>query len=384
MTDMTIKDVRVHIISAPLSQPFRFSQGWVYKRDSVIVEVETADGVCGFGECLCHGRQEPFMAASFIEQCYRPLLVGQSLFDVEVLWEKLYNSVRPIGQQGVCINAQSGVDIALWDAIGKTLGQPVYNLLGGRYRDKIPAYATGFYRVEGARYPEAAVEEALSYREKGFLGMKLKVGFGVEEDLHYIRTVREALGYGVKLMADFNCAYSRGNARRILYELQDARLEFLEELLPPEDLEGYAALRDLTGTNLAAGECLFGKQNFRRWLERGALDIYQPDLCSSGGFTECKKIQVLTQSYNTALIPHVWGSGVGLAASLQFIATLVPTPLCDEPIEPMVEYDQSSHPFRLDLIDGEITFREGHVAVPEGPGIGVEVDRRVLERYKIN
>ena len=102
------------------------------------------------------------------------------------------------------------------------------------------------------------------------------------------------------------------------------------------------ALRNLTSTLLAAGENLFGKQNVRHWLERGALDIYQPDLCSAGGFTECKKIAVLTQSYNTPLIPHVWGSGVGLAASLQFIATLVPTPLCAMPSEPMVEYDQSA------------------------------------------
>ena len=100
------------------------------------------------------------MAASFIENCYKPIVIGQSIFDVEVIWEKLYNQVRPIGQQGVCINAQSGVDIAIWDVIGKALDQPVYNLLGGSYRDKILAYATGFYRIEGKRYPEAAVEEA--------------------------------------------------------------------------------------------------------------------------------------------------------------------------------------------------------------------------------
>ena len=382
---MKIKDVRVHIISAPLDNEFRFSQGWVYKRDSVIVEVETADGISGFGECLCHGRQEPFMAASFIEQCYKPYIVGQSIFDVEVIWEKLYNHVRPIGQQGACINALSGTDIAIWDAMGKVLGQPVYNLLGGRYRDRIPAYATGFYRLRNEQYPEAAIKEALMHKSNGFRAMKLKVGFGVEADLRYIHSVRDAVGFDVKLMADCNCAYSQANARRLLYGLEDVKLEFLEEPLPPEDIEGYAALRNLTATQLAAGENLFGKQNFKHWLERGALDIYQPDLCSSGGFTECKKIAVLTQSYNTALIPHVWGSGVGLAASLQFISTLVPTPLCDEPIEPMLEYDRSSHPFRLDLIGGKgIIFKDGCVNVPDEPGIGVTVDRKILEKYKIN
>jgi D-galactarolactone cycloisomerase len=381
---MKIKDLRVHIISAPLEKEFRFSQGWVYKRDSVIVEVETTDGTLGFGECLCHGRQEPFMAASFIEKCYKPYIIGQSVFDGEVIWEKLYNHVRPIGQQGACINALSGTDIAIWDAMGKVLGQPVYNLLGGRYREKIPAYATGFYRLRDEKYPEAAIKEARGHIANGFRAMKLKTGFGIEEDLGYIRAVREAIGYDVKLMADFNCAYNQANARRLIYGLEDARLEFLEELLPPEDIEGYAALRNLSAAHIAAGENLFGKQNFRHWLERGALDIYQPDLCSSGGFTECKKIAVLTQSYNTALIPHVWGSGVGLAASLQFIATLAPTPLCDAPIEPMVEYDQSSHPFRLDLVGGGIHFADGSVRVPDGPGIGVTVERKILEKYKIN
>jgi D-galactarolactone cycloisomerase len=170
-----------------------------------------------------------------------------------------------------------------------------------------------------------------------------------------------------------------------VYELEEQKMEFLEELLPPEDLEGYVALRNLSSAQIAAGENLFGKQNFKYWLERRALDIYQPDLCSAGGYTECKKIAVLTQTYNTALIPHVWGSGIGLAASLQFIATLAPTPLSYTPAEPMVEYDQSSHPFRLDLIGGEgIIFEDGYVTVPTGIGIGINVDRKILEKYKIN
>ena len=382
---MLIKDVRVHVISAPLDEPFQYAQGWVHKRDSVIVEVETDDGVCGFGECLCHGRQEPFMAVSFIENCYKPLVIGQSIFDVEVLWERMYNRVYMVGQFGASINAQSGIDIAIWDAIGKTLKQPVYNLLGGRYRDKILAYATGFYRQQGREYPQDAVREALGYVADGFRGMKLKVGFGVENDIDYIRAVRKAIGYDIKLMADFNCAYNQALARRIVLELEDQKINFFEEIIAPEDMEGYAAIRNLTSAHIAAGENLFGKQNFKRWLAHGALDIYQPDLCSSGGFTELKKLAVLTQSYNTQMIPHVWGSGIGLAASLQFIATLAPTPLSCQPVEPMVEFDRSSHPFRLDLIGADsIRFEDGFVYVPDGPGIGVEVNRDVLLKYRIN
>jgi D-galactarolactone cycloisomerase len=182
-------------------------------------------------------------------------------------------------------------------------------------------------------------------------------------------------------MMDANCAYGVPEARRILLECRDARVHFFEEPLAPEDLEGYKALRNLTTTYLAAGENLFGKIGYRRWISEGALDILQPDLCSSGGFTECKKIAAIAQAWNTAVVPHVWGTGIGLAASLQLIATLSPTPLSLNPEEPMLEYDTSSHPFRQDLIYGAISMEDGKVAVPQKPGIGVEIDREVLERY---
>ncbi|WP_066459841.1 mandelate racemase/muconate lactonizing enzyme family protein [Anaerotruncus rubiinfantis] len=381
---MKIREVKAHIIQAPLEEPFAFSQGWVYNRSSMIVEVICADGESGFGECLCHGMQPPQIAAAFIQNCFAPRMVGRDLFDVEVLWEELYNISRPFGQQGAAVNALSGVDIALWDAIGKQLGQPVCNLIGGKFRDKVQAYATGFYRKQGRSYPEEAIREAAGYIEKGFRGMKLKTGFGAQEDIGYIRAVREAVGNEILLMADFNCAYNQAVARRILLELQESRLEFFEELLAPEDMEGYAAIRNLTPSYIAAGENIFGKIAYKQWLEKGALDIYQPDLCSSGGFTECKKIAALTQAYNAMLIPHVWGSGVGLAASLQFIATLPAAPLCMKPKEPMLEYDQSSHPFRLDLINDGVVFRNGFVEVPNAPGIGVEINREVLKKYRIN
>lgn len=380
---MNIKDVRVHLIQAPLDTPFCFSQGWVKNRSSVIVEVICEDGESGFGECMCHGQQPPHLAAAFIENCYRPRMIGRDIFDVEVIWEELYNTSRPFGQQGAAINALSGVDIALWDAIGRHLGKPVSKLIGGNFRDRVRAYATGFYRVRDGVYPDDAIREAQSYIERGFTGMKLKTGFGPDNDIAYIRAVREAIGPDKLLMADFNCAYNQAAARRILLSLQDVHLEFFEELLAPEDIRGYAAIRNLTDSYLAAGENLFGKATYTSWLEAGALDIYQPDLCSNGGFTELKKLAALTQAYNTMMIPHVWGSGVGLAASLQFIASLPPTPLSYTPIEPMLEYDQSSHPFRLDLIYDGIVFKDGFVHVPTAPGIGVEINREILKRYAI-
>ena len=211
--------------------------------------------------------------------------------------------------------------------------------------------------------------------------MKLKVGFGVEVDIEYVGAIREAVGPGVRIMMDANCAYDAPATRRILLGCRDASVYFFEEPLAPEDLEGYKALRHLTDTHLAAGENLFGKTGFRPWISEGALDILQPDLCSSGGFTECKKIAAIAQAWNTALVPHVWGTGIALAASLQFMATLPPTPLSMNPEEPMLEYDTSSHPFRQDLIGGAVRMSEGKVSIPQKPGIGVEVDRDTLERY---
>ena len=377
---MKIVDVVPHVLSTPLEEPFSFSQGWVDRRSTMIVEVLTDEGVTGWGESLCHGLQPPEVAASFVEFCFKPMLVGRDPFDVEVLWEEMYNRTRPFGG-GAAVNAMSGVDVALWDVIGRYLEHPIHKLLGGAFRSEVTPYATGFDRREGQNHVEAGVEEARRHVSEGFGAMKLKVGFGVEADLEYVHAIREVVGSGVRLMLDANCAYDVPAARRLLLGCRAAEVHFLEEPLAPEDLEGYRSLRNLSATYVAAGENLFGKIGYRRWISEGALDILQPDLCSSGGFTECKKIAALAQAWNTAVVPHVWGSGIGLAASLQLIATLPPTPLSLQPEEPMLEYDRSSHPFREDLIGGAISAVDGKVPVPHGPGIGVEVDRDVLEHY---
>lgn len=377
---MKIVDVIAHVLSTPLEEPFAFSQGWVDKRSAMIVEVATDEGVTGWGESLCHGLQPPEIAASFVEYCFKPMLLGRDPFDVEVLWEEMYNRTRPFGG-GAAVNAISGVDVALWDVMGRYLHQPVHRLLGGAFRSELTPYATGFYRLRGKKYPEAGAEEARRHLSEGFSAIKLKVGFGVEADIGYVHAVREAVGPEARIMMDANCAYDAPAARRVLLGCEDARIHFFEEPLAPEDLEGYRHLRGLTATYLAAGENLFGKTGFRRWISEGALDILQPDLVSSGGFTECKKIAAMAQAWNTTVVPHVWGTGVGLAASLQFIATLPPASLSLNPGEPMLEYDRSSHPFREDLIGGAIRMMEGRVAVPQGPGIGVDVNRDVLDRY---
>jgi len=379
---MKITEVRTHVLSTPLEEPFAFSMGWVTRRGAMLVELVTDEGITGWGESLCHGLQPPEIAAAVVNSALAPVVIGQDPFDVDPLWERMYNLTRPYGQKGAVPNAIAAIDIAIWDCIGRALGKPVHKLLGGAYRTHVRPYATGFYRVEGKSYPAEAVAEARRHIANGFSAMKLKVGFGVEEDIDYILGVRDGIGPGPKLMIDANHAYNVGAARRILRAIEKADIHWFEEPISPEDIDGYCELKNLTSIYLAAGENEFTKIGFRDWIARRAVDILQPDLCSAGGFTECRKISALAQAWHMALIPHVWGSGIGLAASLQFIATIPPAPLALKPIEPMLEFDRSSHPFRQDLIFGAIKMADGMVRVPDGPGIGVDVNREVIERYE--
>ncbi len=176
------------------------------------------------------------------------------------------------------------------------------------------------------------------------------------------------------------CSHPRSLPPSLRIETCD--IHWFEEPISPEDIDGYRELKNLTSIYLAAGENEFTRFGFREWVSRCAVDMLQPDLCSAGGFTECRKISALAQAWHIPITPHVRGSGIGLAASLQFLATLAPTPLALNPIEPMLEYDQSAHPFRQDLIFGAITMQNGRVVIPSGPGIGVVINRDVIERFR--
>jgi D-galactarolactone cycloisomerase len=378
---MKVIEVKTHSLSSPVKEPYANSIGWVKRRSTVLVEVITDDGVTGWGEALCHGLQPPEVCASVVETALKPIILGQDPFDVEVLWEKMHHLTLSFGSKGTVPIAMSAVDVALWDCIGRALGKPVYKLLGGAYRTEVHPYATGFYRHAGLSYPEAAVAEARRHLNNGFRAMKLKIGFGIEEDTELILAVREAVGPKVTLMLDANCGYSVLSARRLMKAIEKADIYFFEEPISPEDIEGYQELKSLGQMFIATGENEYTRYGFRDWIARRAVDIIQPDLSVAGGFSECKKILALAQAFHVALLPHVWGSGVGLAAAMQFLAIVPPTPLSMKPIEPMLEFDQSAHPFRQELIFNAIQNENGIVKVPDRPGIGVEINREILEKY---
>ncbi|MHB1315953.1 MAG: mandelate racemase/muconate lactonizing enzyme family protein [Christensenellales bacterium] len=381
---MKITDVRVYALRSTNNDPIYYSMGYVTHRSAVIAEVHTDEGIVGYGESLCHGQQLPQPTASMIYHYYRPEILGKDPFDTEVIWETMYNKTRPFGQGGIAVHALSAIDIALWDIKGKALGKPIYKLLGGAYRDTVEPYVTAFHRRDNNVYPDCLYAEADRLLKEGFRSLKMKAGFGVDVDAEHIRMVAEYIPKDVKLMVDFNSCYNVATARRLIYKTEDLENIFwYEELLTPEDVQGYAQLRNISPILIAGGEQTFTKIGYIPFFEKGAYDIIQPDLCGSGGYTEMKKIAAMAQAYNTMLHPHVFSSGIGQAASLQFIANISPAPISMMPTEPYMEFDHLKHAFRGDIVFGEIQLVNGRVPIPQGPGIGVEVNKEVLRKYAV-
>lgn len=381
---MKILDIKIHVLKSPLAQPFAFSQGWVRQRSATLVEVLTDEGVTGWGEAFAQGLEPPEIAAAAIEHALKPLILGANALDTEVLWHKMYHATRDYGRKGSVIAAISAVDIALWDIAGKAHGVPIHVLLGGAFRTRVQPYATGFYRISGQGEAARLALEAIGHHDAGFRMMKVKLGYGVDDDIACMQAIREAVdGRGVTLMIDTNHAYGRTQALRLGRALQDYNLAWYEEPVVPEDLRGYAEMREKLTMPIAGGEnehTLFG---YRDLFAANAVDIAQPDLCSCGGISAARHIVTLAQAHGVVVNPHVWGSAIAQAASLQLLAALPVTHHALFAPEPVLEYDCSSHPFRQQLITQPIQQRDGWVAIPDGPGLGVQIDRSVIERYRV-
>lgn len=379
---MKVTDVKAYPLSTALPVPFAFSQGWVKSRGATVVEVTTDQGITGWGEALCQGLQPPATTAATIESVLKDVVVGADPLDIEPLWHRMYMRTRDYGMKGAVVAALSGIDIALWDIAGKILGQPVYRLLGGAHRRRIGIYATGFYRIAGRGEGGRLAEEAALRAEEGFGAMKIKLGFGLADDIAVMRTVGEALdGAGVTLMVDTNHAYGVADAIRLGRALEPYGLRWYEEPVAAEDLAGYREVRAALGVPVAGGENEFTVFGFRNLLQARAVDIAQPDVCAAGGFTACRHIAALALAHGVQVNPHVWGSSVGQVASLHLIAALPvsnPSLFADEPI---YEYDCSSHPFRAELVDHPLQQRGGWLDLPVGPGLGIEVNREALQRF---
>lgn len=379
---MKITQVRAHVLRSKLEQPFAFSQGWVSSRGATLVEVHTDEGITGWGEALCQGLQPPEIAAAAIEHVLKGLVVGADPLQPEVLWHRMYHHTRDYGQKGALIGAISGIDIALWDIAGKARREPVAKLLGGMFRTRVEAYATGFYRLKGTGEAARLAREFATHTANGFRALKIKLGFGIDDDLAVMKEL-QSLSRNCEVMIDVNHAYSVSDAIRLGRELEDMgwRLRWYEEPVVQEDLDGYAEVRRALATPIAGGENEYTSFGFRSLLASRSLDVAQPDLCIAGGFTGCRHIVALAHAHGVQVNPHVWASAVGQAASLQLIAAIPPANHALFARDILLEFDTSSHPFREHLTDMPLRQKQGWVDIPLKPGIGIEVDRKTIERY---
>lgn len=377
---MKITKVTPYIVSQTLGdKSFCYSQAWYNSRTIMIVEIVTDDGIHGFGEAFGNA----FINKSVIECVYAPKLMGQCVFDSEKIWDELYNALRDCGQKGSCIQALSAVDNALWDLKGKYAHLPAYTMMGGARRERIIPYATGLYHSASPNLEKELVEEAVSYAQAGFRGIKMKIGFGVKDDINMVKQVRSAIGDDIALMVDANHAYNALYAKQLARGIEEYDITWLEEPVPPEDIAGYQEVKASTSIPLSGGEAEFTRYGFKPLIDARAVDILQPDCSITGGLSEFMKIASLAKIANTQCCPHVWGSAVAVQVGLQaaFAQPDFPESLC--PADVYFELDRTPNIFREELSLRKLEIKNGYIERPEFEGLGFEMNWDLLEKHRI-
>lgn len=387
---MKIAAIHAIPLSCAVDPPYASAAGVQARRGGLLVEVETDGGITGIGEAGLGGG----VTATVIEKIMAPLLIGQDPLLIEAHWQRMFATTRQFGRRGVVMNAISGIDIALWDIAGKVAKLPVYKLLGGA-RDRVEAYASGGFYQEG-KDADALAGEAEGYRAGGFRGMKMKVGRNPStqthlrqlignaefcevdpaEDIARVAAVRKALGPQAKLMVDVNCAWSPAFAIEMGRAMEPYQLYWIEEPVATDDIDGSAEVARALATPIAGYETEIGLFGFRQLIDRGAVDIVQFDLAWSGGFSEGRRIAAYAQAHHRMVAPHAFAGAVLLVASLHFCAA-IPNGL-------VLEWDQNPNAIREELLKEKLRLeKDGTVKVPERPGLGIELDRSAVERYRI-
>ncbi len=361
---MKITDVRAQVLAIPLSQA-RIPAAWSWGcLNQVIVSVHTDEGVTGYGESFGFGI--PHAAASVVNHCLKPLLVGLDPARIGSLLDCMYRSTYCFGRYGVTTFAISGIDIALWDIAGKVSGFPLYRLLGGEITEPIPAYASLLRYAD----PQQLKDVALSAVRSGYTAIKLH-----QSDTGSLRAVREAVGDDVRVMVDVNCAWSREDAFHNAMRMKTYAVDWLEEpIWPPEDYRGLADLQKRSGVAIALGETACTVYQFKEILEAGAGTYVQPSVVKVGGVSEWRRVAALAETYNTAIAPHSFYTGPGLPATAHLIASTTHATEIE-----ILYADFEASPFTTPL-----ETKAGALVVPRGAGIGSEIDRDVLREYAVS
>jgi len=355
----------------PEGKTVRLGVGATTKRDAIIVKVVSDDGVIGYGEA--HPGRSPGAIVSLIHNTLAPMLTGLSVHDTNSVWTRVNRmQLSSHGLGAGAALALSGIDMALWDLRAKSLGIPLYSLLGGS-RKPIAAYAGGISM--GFQAPDALAEEAQSYVDRGYRAVKLRLGDNPKDDIARVQRVRTQLGDQITILVDANTSYSVSDARAVLPSLEDCKVAWLEEPFGCNDFGAYRQAAQLTkGVALAAGENHYTRFEFARLIEERAVSILQPDLSKSGGISEGLKIAAMASAWGLPVHPHSSATGINHLASIHFLASIDNGgyfEACVSAFNPL--RDMFGSPFSID--------QEGFVQPSTAPGIGLEIDESVFTKF---
>jgi L-alanine-DL-glutamate epimerase-like enolase superfamily enzyme len=364
-------------------------------QDNLVVEIHTDEGITGIGETDTN----PWVAQSCIQARgthvmglgLEEMLLGADALQPEAIWRKLYSGSKMTGRRGALICAMGAIDMALWDIQGKALNLPIYKLLGGAVKEEIVPYASLLPTGRTlADYRQSLIDKVRQAQAAGFQAAKLEICIngpyshnGLQEhDAHVVEIVaacREAVGADFMLMIDVAYAWPEARtALKVIEQLEPYDIYFVETPIDIDDLDGYAFLHDHSPIRIAAGEWQNTHFEFLDLAQRGKLDVLQPDVGRVGGFTEARKVAQIAADAGRLLVPHCWKSGIGIAASAHLCAA---TACC-----PYIEYlpaALSESALRRELVADEFQMVNGKLALPQRPGLGIDLNRDALEKYRV-
>ncbi len=349
-------------------QTFTF-HGWL------VVEIFTDDGLVGIGNAAL----APLVTKQTIDLYLKPLLISQDPWDIEFLWQHMYRKTMAFGRKGIGMAAISAVDIALWDILGKSAKQPVYRLLGGRTKPRIPVYASRLYSVE----LDKLAAEAKRYKDEGYKAMKLRFGWGptdgadgMQRNLDLVRTVHEAVGDGIDVMADAYMGWTLDYSKRMLPLLEPFHLRWLEEPVIPDDIHGYAELKSYGLIPIAGGEHEFTLYGFRDLLEARAVDYIQFDTNRVGGISQARKVAALAEAYSVPVVPHA-----GQMHNYHLVMASLNSPMAE--YFPIVDVEVGNELFWY-IFNGEPRAKDGFIDLDENvPGLGLTINESDLENFEV-
>jgi L-rhamnonate dehydratase len=341
----------------------------------LLVEIFTDTGLVGLGNAAL----SPLVTKSLVDTYLKPILIGADPWDTEFIWQQMYRRTLAFGRKGIALAAISAVDIAIWDILGKDAKQPVYRLLGGRTKEKIPVYASRLYAMP----LDELRREAQKYKDEGYKAMKLRFGWGpldgaagMQRNIELLQAVREVIGYEIDLMADAYMGWTLDYAKRMLPLLEPFRLRWLEEAVIPDDMGGYRELKSYSRVPIAGGEHEFTIFGFRDLLEANALDVIQFDTNRVGGISQARKISALAESFQVPVIPHA-----GQMHNYHVVMASLNSPMAE--FFPKVDVEVGNELFWY-IFDGEAVPANGFIDLDDNtPGLGLTVNEDSLRRFKI-